>query len=188
MKTKKKTRMNDLRFDRTGQFFQPELHVCQSTGFRYYTLDPNSLFKTDNKEFVHLFFLLEGEIRISGVKSVKSVVTPKEFFFIPNNRFICRSTKKSKFILFSINRFHYQANKEMYADVLPVIAALRERYSPLTAPPLLYMFIEILADYLTGGLDDEHLQTLKQKELFIILRALYAGEYDNSLVLYGKLS
>jgi hypothetical protein len=180
--------MNDLRFDRTGQFLQPELPVCQSTRFRYYTLDKDRLFKVDNKEFVHFFFLLEGEIRISGIKSTKSVIASKEFFFIPNNRFICRSMKESKFILFSINRFHYQANKEMYRDILPVITALKEQYSPFTVPPLLFMFIDILAGYLTGGLDDEYLQTLKQKELFIILQALYTDGYDNGLAMYGRLS
>jgi hypothetical protein len=180
--------MNDLRFDPAGQFFQPELPVRQSTMFRYYTLEENRLFKVDNKEFVHFFFLLEGEIRISGIKSTKSVITSKEFFFIPNNRFICRSIKESKFILFSINRFHYQANKEMYTDILPVITELRERYSPFTAPPLLFMFVQILAGYLTDGFDNEHLQTLKQKELFIILQTLYSEGYDNNIAISGRLS
>ncbi|MDR1200361.1 MAG: hypothetical protein LBL58_01860 [Tannerellaceae bacterium] len=181
--------MNNLRFDRTGQFFQPELPAAhQSTMFRYYTLEENQLFKVDNKEFVHFFFLSEGEIRISGVKSTKSVITSKEFFFIPNNRFICRSIKESKFILFSINRFHYQVNNDLYADIIPVITALRERHSPQTTPPLLSLFVEILTGYLKDGFDNEHLQTLKQKELFIILQALYTEGYDNDLAMYGRLS
>ncbi|MDR3140930.1 MAG: hypothetical protein LBU37_04285 [Tannerellaceae bacterium] len=180
--------MNDLCLGKTDQFFQPELSVCQLTGFRYYTLDENRLFKVDNNEFVHFFFLQEGEIQISGIKSTKSVVTSNEFFFIPGNRFICRSVKESKFILFSINKFHYQMNKKMYADIQPVIAAFREQCSSFTAPPLLSMFVEILAGYLAVGLDNEHLQTLKQKELFIIFQALYTERYDNDFTAYGGLS
>jgi hypothetical protein len=181
--------MNNLRFDPTEQSFQPELPARQSAKFRYYTLKENRLFKADNKEFVHFFFLLEGEIRVSGIKSVKYIIAPNEFFFIPNNRFMCRSIKESKFILFSINRFHYQANKDMYTGILPVITALRERQAPLPAPPLLLMFVKILAGYLEDGFDNEYLQTLKQQELFIILQALYYSErYDTDVTMYGRLS
>lgn len=180
--------MNDLRHGPIGQFVQPDLSTRESTVFRYYKLEKNQLFKVDNKEFVHFFFLIEGEIRVSGIKSTKSVITSKEFFFIPNSRFICRSIKESQFILFSINRFHYQANKIMYADIIPVIMELREHHSPLTIPPLLSMFVEILADYLNDSINSELLQKLKQKELFIILSSLYQKRNENDIPMYGRVS
>jgi hypothetical protein len=76
----------------------------------------------------------------------------------------------------------------MYTDILPVITELREHYSPLTAPPLLFMFVEILTGYLIDGFDNEQLQTLKQKELFIILQTLYTEGHDNDVAIYNRLS
>lgn len=168
--------------------FRSELFADQSTGFRYYTLDENQLFKADNKEYVHFFFLLEGEVKISGTRSARPVIAPNEFFFIPDHRFVCHSVKESKFLLFSINKSHYQTNKAMYASIHPVITAFGKRCSPFTAPPLLSMFVDILAGYMEGGLDDESLQTLKQIELFLILQTLYPAEYDNGAVACGGLS
>jgi hypothetical protein len=76
----------------------------------------------------------------------------------------------------------------MYADIQPVITALREQHSPFTTPPLLSMFIEILAGYLTGGLDNEDLQTFKQRELFLILQTLYPRGHDNDVTVCDGLS
>lgn len=180
--------MSNLRSNQIDQYFQLDLPAQESTMFRYYELEKNQLFKADNKEYVHLFFLLEGEIRIGGTKSMKSIVIPKELFFISNNRFICRSVKESAFILFSINRFHYQANPIMYRDILSVITELRDHYSPLTMPNILFMFAKILAGYMKDGINSEHLQRLKQTELFMILHSLYRKGRDNDIPMYGRLS
>jgi hypothetical protein len=76
----------------------------------------------------------------------------------------------------------------MYADLGPVITELRERHSPLTAPPLLHLFVEIVTGYLGDGLDSELLQTIKQQELFVILQALYSEGCDNEASICNRLS
>ncbi|MDR0429108.1 MAG: hypothetical protein LBH58_01340 [Tannerellaceae bacterium] len=179
--------MNDLRFNRHHKIFQANMSVHQSAMFRNFELEENCLFKADNKEYVHFFFLFEGEIRIGGIRSTKSVIMPNEFFFIPNAKFVCRALKDSKFILVSINRFHYQANKDLYEDIMPVVAMLKHRYSPIIAPPILSVFIENLAKLLTDA-NDPLLQNIKQQELFYLLRSLYSVGNDNEAPMYGRLS
>ena len=180
--------MKQLRFDDENQSFQTGLPICQPTIFRCFKLEEGDEFKADNKEYVHFFFLLEGEVKVSGIKCTKSLIMPKEFFFIPNNQFVCRSVKKSKFMLFSINLFHYQANKDMYEDILPVVSELRYHLSPLASPPLLTMFLTILDGYLEDGIVDSTLQDLKQQELFFIFSTLYAKKADYGDQDYGRVS
>ncbi|MDH6346334.1 hypothetical protein M2470_002027 [Parabacteroides sp. PH5-46] len=186
IKPRKKKFMCNLKFAGKNDLNQVR-PICKSTIFRSFVLEKNSLFKSDNKEYVHFFFLLKGEVRICNRKNPISTIRPNEFFFIPNKPFICRATENSRFILFTINKFHYRINKNMYKDIMPVVCELKLYNSPLTAPLLLSVFLETVDDYLKRGLTLPAMQNIKQRELFFLFHTLYAKNVCNELLMPGRL-
>ncbi len=167
---------------------QTDSFISNTSVFRYYELDDNCLFKTDDKEYVYLFYLLEGEIKINGINHSREVVRSGEFFFITNSDFICRSTKRSDFILFSINKYHFCNNRNHYYEILPVISAQKKQKLPFMAPRLLSAFMENIKYYLKKGFNNPSIQEVKKRELFFLLNSLYSKVNTVDIWMYGFLS
>lgn len=156
---------------------------CQSEsyeGFGIGTLTNGNNFnsQTLSVKTNFLVFILEGEVKIIPKESKAKRVRAKEFFFISAlSTYEIQVRKPGRYIYMSF----------LYNDIKPCEKHMLESYIkevgdapkeieilPIRHP--LNLFLELMDAYLRADVNCKHLHSIKEKEVFIILRTSYAKQ------------
>lgn len=124
-----------------------------------------------------LFFLLEGEIEFSNNLTRKRILQKNEIALIPEGSGYSAKVKAPSHMIacwFSndispCNRIFLESLSEYKKDTT-------YSYDVLPFQGEVKTFLDLLNEYLEGGVECKHLQQLKLQELFILFRAYYAKE------------
>lgn len=130
-----------------------------------------------------LIFILEGEVEVISAEGGKRRVMGGEFCFIPAlSAYEIQVRIPGRYIYMS---FLYNNIKlcekymlERYLDEVEEVAG-EFRVLPVRHP--LNLFLELMDIYLKAGVNCRHLHSIKEKELFIILRTSYTKQEIVSL-------
>jgi len=153
-----------------------------SSGFRYFEMEENSLYKLEGADYIHLLYLLEGELLLSESEHQKPVVKQEQLLFIPNTKTAILATKNSKFVLFSISEYHCKIEPIFNTQIAAILAGVHKQKKPLNPPKVLKAFFQEITLIWKDKLNIQHIQEIKKKELFIILEILYleGSRYEES--------
>lgn len=145
-------------------------------GFRYIEVPKKTFFANEIVQLNYLIFVLEGELEISCEYFNKRIIIAGEFFFISKS--MCCSAyalKNIKVIIHKYDRVTHLCDKFTFMD-LKKYRKKEYSFDPLRISPTLNMFLDLILVYLKAGANCIHLYTIKQEELFWILRATYKKE------------
>ncbi|MDR1332263.1 MAG: helix-turn-helix domain-containing protein [Tannerella sp.] len=148
----------------------------ESSGFRHLKVksDGTIPFHTDKGHC--LVFLLEGNIHFHTAEVARRKLTSKEIMLIPKGRsYSYEVMQDSELILFSFAVMQWVCDKRYVQQMLDE----SETIESLSSIPVRYPldnFLSTMKMYLDEGLNCEHLHEIKEKELFLILRAFYSVE------------
>lgn len=144
------------------------------SGFRCFEINKNSLYELENEQYVHFFYLLRGELMVGGMSRMKPVVATGDFFFINKTKIHLLATKRTKFVLFSINKYHRKMDPLFDEFLTSILSDTRKRQLSLEdSNPLSAFFRELIMVW-ERKLNDPVIQDIKRKEFLILLHHLYS--------------
>ncbi|MDR1407123.1 MAG: helix-turn-helix domain-containing protein [Tannerella sp.] len=144
-----------------------------SFGFRHLKVNAGGSINFNSDKNHSLLFLLEGNIHFHTVEIVTRKLTSKEIVLIPKGCVFSHEVRQdSELILFSFKMLRSICDKLFIQQMLND----NETVELLSSIPIRYPldnFLSTMVLYLDEGLNCEHLHEIKEKELFLILRAFY---------------
>ena len=145
-------------------------------GFKYLEVPQKAFLNNEIAQFHYLVFVLKGKLEFSCEHFDRKTILAGEFFFISKNM-CCNSCalEDSKVIIHKYGHITHLCSKSTLMD-LKKYTQKEFFFSPLSISPTLNMFLELLLVYLESGGNCIHLHTIKQEELFWILRVNYTKE------------
>jgi AraC-like DNA-binding protein len=155
-----------------------EHHISDLTiGFKCHTVESNTTFKNENKEFNHLMFLLDGDMVVSYNEFYNVPVKGGEFFLIPKQADLSVKTLlSSEVIIFSFDSFKNICDKLAFQVYWTIASRTEYLFSPLEIRYALNDFLYLLLRYLRNGLNCALMHEVKLQELFLVLRRFYSKE------------
>ena len=122
-----------------------------------------------------LIFILAGEVEIISNEGKTRRAKAKEFFFISAlSTYEIQTRKSGRYIYMS---FLYSdirlCEKHMLESYLKATENISKEIEILPVRHPLNLFLELMEVYLKTGVNCKHLHTIKEKEVFIILRTSY---------------
>ena len=151
---------------------------AMQTGFLYREIAAGNIFRSGNKEYNHLLFLLEGHLSVTFNEFSAQVMREGEFALFPISAdVLCCAVSDCRVMSFSFEMLPKSFNMacRSYALKLPVPAA-RSVFTTLPFIPPLDDFFSLLLVFLRDGLDKPVMHRIKGEELFILLRSFYEIE------------
>ena len=149
-------------------------------GFGIGTLTSGSNFnsQTLSVKTNFLIFILEGEVEIIPKEGKIKRVIAQEFFFISAlSTYEIQVRVPGRYIYMS---FLYNdiklCEKHMLESYLKEVREASEEVGILSVRHPLNLFLELMDAYLRAGVNCKHLHSIKEKELFIILRTSYSKQ------------
>lgn len=125
-----------------------------------------------------LIFILAGEVEIVPKEGNTKRVRAKEFFFISAlSTYKIQVCKSGRYIYMS---FLYNdiklCEKHMLESYIKQVGDISREVEVLPVRQPLNLFLELMEAYLKAGVNCTHLHSIKEKELFIILRTSYSKQ------------
>jgi AraC-like DNA-binding protein len=146
----------------------------ETFGFKHIKVNTGGTINFNSDKNHNLVFLLEGNIHFHTAEIANKKLTSKEIILIPKGCVFSHEVRQdSELILFSFKILRSVCDKLFLQQEL----SDTESIEPLSAIPVHYPldnFLSMVAFYLDEGLNCEHLHELKEKELFLVLRAFYS--------------
>jgi AraC-like DNA-binding protein len=90
--------------------------------------------------------------------------------------------KDASMLVMSFDVLQNVCDKAMVYTYRPYVVRTAYTFSPVPIRYPLSSFLDLLAVYLKGGIDCEHLHEIKQKEFFLVLRRCYSKEEITTLL------
>lgn len=159
-----------------NKYFPKTRQLMPASGFRYFEMGKNNIYKIEETDYVHFLYLLEGEISLKEPEGLPLTVKKDQFMVVPDSRIAIRSGKDSKFILFSINEYYCRIEPGFSSQFRHIMAGLRKQPVPLPAPKVLKAFFHEIIMIWKDKLYLPNVQDIKKKELFIILEVLFSAK------------
>jgi AraC-like DNA-binding protein len=145
----------------------------ESDGFRHVKVAAGGEINFYSDKAHSLVFLLDGSIFFDATDAPNRKLAPKEAILIPKGCTFTYDVKEnSEMVIFSFKVLRSVCDKLFIQRMLEH----NEDFDPLSVLPLrppLEDFLDTLVFYLGEGLNCEHLHEIKEKELFLLLRAFY---------------
>jgi AraC-like DNA-binding protein len=142
-------------------------------GFRHVKIAAGGKVDFFSAQSHNLVFLLEGEIHFDAENTLQRQLKPNEMILIPKGiAYTYEVRQDSEILLFSFRILKSVCDKLFIQRMLEQ----NDNFEPLCVLPFrqpLETFINTLVFYLNEGLNCEHLHEIKEKELFLVLRAFY---------------
>lgn len=145
-------------------------------GFRYLEVPQKAFLNNEIAQLHYLVFVLKGKLEFSCEQFDKKIISAGEFFFISKNM-CCTSyaLEDSNIIIHKYHHITHLCGKSALLD-LKKYTQKEFLFSPLSINSTLNLFLELLLVYLKSGGNCIHLHTIKQEELFWVLRVNYTKE------------
>lgn len=149
----------------------------EANRFRHVRIAEGGTVKFHSAKMNSLVFLMRGSISFSVENRIRLLTSQKMLGIQKGCRFTYKVRQDSKLIIFSFGKLQYACDKRFLQGM-----AGREEYvhDPLKTVPIgfpLECFLDTVAHYLdTARLNCPILHEIKEKELFLILRAFHKEE------------
>ncbi|MDR1407569.1 MAG: helix-turn-helix domain-containing protein [Tannerella sp.] len=144
----------------------------ESDGFKHVKVAEGGTIEFYSTKGHSLVFLMKGSVYFQIEDEIKKLVS-KELLLIPKGcPYTYEVRQDSELIVFSFRTLRSVCDKLFIQRMLD----REDVYDPLSAIPFrhpLENFLDTMAFYLDAGLNCEHLHEIKEKELFLVLRAFY---------------
>lgn len=148
----------------------------KQAGFRYIEAPQRIFFTNEILQLNYLVFILEGKLEISSEYFNKRTIIAGEFFFLSKGQSCSAyALEDIKIIIHKYDRVTHLCDKFTFMD-LKKYSKKEYSFAPLGINPTLNAFLDLILTYLKAGANCIHLHTIKQEELFWILRATYKKE------------
>lgn len=146
-------------------------------GFKYIEVDAGTVFSVDEKREKHLFFIMEGSVKVRYNEFPDRVFSAGEMIFLPKSA-DCRGVALTKcsFIVHIYDAPVRLCDKVRMDSIINQVEYVQYEFKGLPICKTLSSFLELLKTYLTEGINCRHLHEIKQKELFLIFRTHYSKE------------
>lgn len=145
-------------------------------GFKYFEIPQKTYLSNEIAQFYYLIFILKGKLEFSCEYFSDKTVNAGEFFFVSKNTCCsARVLEDSQIIIHKYAHIVHLCSKYTVID-LKRYAPKEYCFTPLSINPTLNMYLELLLAYLKSDVKCIHLHTIKQEELFWLLRANYTKE------------
>lgn len=146
-------------------------------GFKYMEVDKGTIFSVDEKKEKHLFFFLEGSVRVSYNEFPERTFSAGEMIFLPKSAdFRGEALTKCRFIVHIYDAPVKLCDKVTLNSIVSYSKHIQYDFKSLPICPTLESYLQLLKYYLNEGINCRHLHEIKQKELFLIFRTHYSKE------------
>lgn len=164
-------------------FYHEEHTACSEyltdirLGFKYVEVEEGTIFSVAEKKEKHLFFFLEGSVKVRYNEFPNKVFSAGEMIFLPKSA-DCQGVALSKcsFITHIYDAPVRLCDKVGLNSITNSAQQVKYEFKSLPICPTLNSYLLLLRSYLTEGLNCRHLHEIKQKELFLIFRTHYSKE------------
>lgn len=146
-------------------------------GFKYIEVDAGTVFSVDEKRDKHLFFILEGSVKVAYNEFPNKIFSDGEMFFLPKSA-DCRgeALTKCSFITHIYDAPVRLCDKVAMNSIISSASQVTYEFKSLPICQTLNAYLLLLKSYLNEGINCRHLHEIKQKELFLIFRTHYSKE------------
>ncbi|MDR1645332.1 MAG: helix-turn-helix transcriptional regulator [Tannerellaceae bacterium] len=147
------------------------------TGFRFRELEQGHVWGATNKDYHHLFFVLEGDAVISCNEFTNRAIHAGEFILIPiASDMICKALSPCRILLFSFEQFFHLSDRDYVHEICDIALGMTYDFVPATIRQPLDKFLSHILLYFKQGMNKPILHDIKHIELSIILRSFYTKE------------
>lgn len=145
--------------------------------FRYFELKEGAVCENNKKDTSILYFLLTGEIAISGNSCFLNVVGENQIILIPpKSKLVIQALKDSSFIQCSFKEQLNLCNCFPLTNLKPYSTKANYDFTSLPITSQLQTFLTGMELYLKEGMFCRYFLELKKKELFFLFKAFYRKE------------
>ncbi|MDR2809807.1 MAG: helix-turn-helix transcriptional regulator [Tannerellaceae bacterium] len=147
------------------------------TGFRFRDIAAGHTLGAGNKDFHHLFFLLDGEAIISCNEFTNRAIHAKEFVLIPIAAdMIFRAVSPCRLLTFSFEQFFHLSDRDYVHEICNLASGVTYNFTPASVRQPLDKFLSHLMLYFKQGMNKPILHEIKHVELSVIMRSFYSKE------------
>lgn len=146
-------------------------------GFKYIEVEQGTVFNVAEKREKHLFFILEGSVKVRYNEFLDRVFSAGEMIFLPKSA-DCRgeALTKCSFITHIYDAPVRLCDKVGMDSIINSATQVQYEFKSLPICQTLNAYLLLLKTYLVEGISCRHLHEIKQKELFLIFRTHYSKE------------
>lgn len=146
-------------------------------GFRYMEFDEGIGFNIVDKKEKHLFFIMEGEIKIRYNEFKYKEFKAGDMVFLPKSADVHgEAINKCSFIVLIYDAPVKLCDKVTLNSIVASKQDVQYEFRSLPMCQTLNSYLALLKTYLSEGINCRHLHEIKQKELFLILRTHYSKD------------
>lgn len=146
-------------------------------GFKYIEVDAGTVFETHEKKEKHLFFILEGSVKVRYNEFSDKTFSAGEMIFIPKSADCWgEALTNSSFIVHIYDAPVRLCDKVSLNSIAAHAECIQYEFKSLPIRTPLDLYLKLLKIYMIAGVNCRHLHEIKQKELFLLLRAYYRKE------------
>jgi len=156
----------------------------QEIGFTKWDLTEGESLNRELIDHNHIFFILNGSVKISCNEFHDRIFKAGEMVFIPKSASFTGETLEASLIInHSFENPLNICDKAMMESLAPLSDTIAYRFQPLAIRPPLDHFLELFVSYLDDGVRCSHLFQAKQSEIFVFFR-LYYTRLENATFFY----
>lgn len=142
--------------------------------FKYIEIEAGTTFSVEEKKEKHLFFFLEGCVRMHYNEFQEKVFSAGEMVFIPKSADCSGETlTKCCFIVHIYDAPVKLCDRASLNEIIAYSKQVQYEFKSLPICQTLNSFLLLLRSYLLDGINCMHLHEIKQRELFLIYRTYY---------------
>ncbi|MEG2856487.1 helix-turn-helix domain-containing protein [Bacteroides sp.] len=166
-----------------GVFYMGEHTACSQylanieLDFKYVEVEAGSIFSIKQKKEKHIFFFLEGSVRVRYNEFPNKVFGAGEMIFLPKLADCYgEALTRCKFIVHVYRVPIRLCAKVSLNSIVKHANHVQYDFKSLPICQLLKSYLQLLKSYLVSGLNCCNLHRIKREELFLVLRTHYKKE------------
>jgi AraC-like DNA-binding protein len=145
-------------------------------GFSYKTVPQGGTFQSSDKYYSHFIFIQAGEMMASCNEFRNHYCREGEMVFIPQDaEFTAEAITDLKYILLSFDN-QFTLCDQLEFEALPHDTSKPPIFNKIDVRQPMQAVLDSVMFYLEHKIQCKHLHAMKQKEVFLILRAFYTKE------------
>jgi AraC-like DNA-binding protein len=167
----------------TNLFYLEEHASCHryksdfQIGFKFSEMKAGEALETIDVTYNHLLFLKEGLLCLNCNEFREQKIKKHECILIPGAaRASGKALADSVLLVMTFDVLQNVCDKLMLNSFRPMLEQYTYHFAPTPVRYPLTSFVELLINYLKGGINCEHLHEIKEKEFFLVLRRCYSRE------------
>jgi AraC-like DNA-binding protein len=144
------------------------------TGFRFREIAEGHTLGSGNKDYHHLFFMLEGEAVICCNEFTNRPIHSGQFVLIPIAAdMACHAITDCRILIFSFEQFFHLSDREYVHEICDLAASMTYDFTPAAICRPMEKFVSHLLLYFKQGMNKPLLHEIKHVELSVIMRSFY---------------